>query len=172
MSIKGTSQELYIRKKESSIITFWGNKKIIKYDDLKQIEFLYAGAINCGYLKFIHNDNKITRFEFGKKSNEKIQKSMEIIEQINPELIIIERNIDDLKFYQCWWFTLLMMFCCCYPFGLFFMWKNKNFSHWIRLLISITFTVMLSVWVYRYYVAMTAVLNAMQSIQNSLNGFY
>jgi len=167
MSIKGTSQELYVGKKESNIITFSGNKKKIDYDDLKRIEFLYAGAIDSGYLKFVHNSNKITRFEFGKKANDKIEKTVELIENNNPELIISERKIDDLKFYQRWWFALMMMFCCCYPIGLIFMWYNKNFSRWIRILITAVFTVLIGVWIYRYYIAITEISKVMQSFQNS-----
>lgn len=169
MSIKGTSQELYVGKKESNIITFFGNKKKIDYEDLKRIEFLYAGTIDSGYIKFVHNSNKITRFEFGKKVNDKIEKTIELIEDNNPELIISERNIDNLKFYQRWWFSLIMMFCCCYPFGLFLMWYNKNFSRWIRLIITAVFTVLIGIWIYRYYIIMTELSKTMQSIQNSFN---
>lgn len=171
MSIKGTSQELYVGKKESNIITFCGNKKKIEYADLKRIEFLYASTIDCGYLKFIHNSNKIAKFEFGKKANDKIEKTVALIEENNPELIISERNINDLKFYQHWWFALLMMFCCCYPIGLIFMWYNKNFSRWIRILITAVFTILISVWIYRYYITMTEISKTMQSLQNSFNGF-
>lgn len=169
MSIKGTSQELYVGKKESNIITFCGNKKKIDYEDLKRIEYLYASTIDCGYLKFIHNSNKITKFEFGKKANDKIEKTITLIEENNPELIISERNIDDLKFYQRWWFALIMMFCCCYPFGLFLMWYNKNFSRWIRLIITAVFTVLIGIWIYRYYITMAEISKTMQSIQNSFN---
>lgn len=41
MSIKGKRKELYIGKTECNIITFWGNKITIEYEDLKRIDYQY-----------------------------------------------------------------------------------------------------------------------------------
>lgn len=172
MSIKGTSQELYVGKKESNILTFFGNTKKLVYDDLKRIDFSYASTIEPGYVKFIDNDNKVTRFEFSKKTNDKIEKTIELIEGNNPQLNIVEHSTEELKFYQSWWFTLLMMFCCCYPVGLFLMWYNKKFCHGVRVAISIVFTVLFIIWAYKYYITMNNISNAMKSLQDSLNGIY
>lgn len=172
MSVKGKSQELYVGKKESNVITFYGNKRRIVYDDLKRMEFSYAELFEPGYIKFIDINNRVTRFEYGKKSNEKIRQAIELIQENNLELQIIEYNAESLKFYQSWWFSILMMFCCCYPVGLFLMWYNKKFTHGVRLLITALFTTLFVIWAYRYYMTISSISNSMQSLQESFKGFY
>ncbi len=81
MSIKGTSQELYVGKEESNIISLWGSKKRIDYDDLKRIDYMFATYSELGYINFVHNSNKIDRFKFRKKANEKILRTVELIKR-------------------------------------------------------------------------------------------
>jgi len=169
MSVKGTTQELFVGKKKSVIVSVIGKNKIVEYVDLKRIDFMYSTGFEIGFLCFINNENRKTRFEFGMKSNNKIAKTIELIEKNNPEINIIEHNAEDLKFYQSWWFTLLMMFCCCYPIGIFLMWYNKKFASWVRTIITIAFTILVIIWAYKYYITMNNISNAMKSLQDSFN---
>ena len=90
MTIKGVFQELYIGKKESNIITFSGNKKKIEYSELEIIDYMYASKCKCGYLDFIKHGNDKIRFTFRKRSNEKISRAIDLIQECNEELKITE----------------------------------------------------------------------------------
>lgn len=100
MSVKGISQTLFVRKEEAIIVTFSGNKKLILYDDLKQIDYIYAMERRCGFIEFINNDNQLIRFKFNTKANEKILKTVKLIRENRPDLTINENHIEDLKFCQ------------------------------------------------------------------------
>ncbi len=102
MGIKGTSQTLYVRKTEAGIITFLGNKKLVLYDDLKQIDYMYAMKRNSGFIKFTDKHSHTIRFKFNVKSNEKILKTLRFIKANYPYLAIREKNVEDLKFFQRW----------------------------------------------------------------------
>lgn len=49
MSIKGSAGELFLGKQEATIITFWGNKIKIPYDNLKRIDYSYFKFGDGGY---------------------------------------------------------------------------------------------------------------------------
>lgn len=100
MSVKGISQTLFVRKEEAIIVTFSGNKKLILYDDLKRIDYIYAMERRCGFIEFINNDNHLIRFKFNTKANEKILKTVKLIRENRPDLTIKEKHIEDLKFYK------------------------------------------------------------------------
>lgn len=86
MSIKGTTKELYIGKDESNIITLMGNRVTIPYKDVKRIDYLFAKALKQGFFNFITYDNNKIQFEFGSKVNEKIQKAVDFISGLKPDI--------------------------------------------------------------------------------------
>ncbi len=105
MSVKGISQTLFVRKEEAIIVTFCGNKKLILYDDLKQIDYIYAMERRCGFIDFVNNDNHLIRFKFNTNANEKILKTVKLIREYYPDLSINEKHVEDLKFYERWRLT-------------------------------------------------------------------
>lgn len=171
--IKGSGQDLYVGKKESNIITMFGGKRKIIYENLRHIDFSYAEFGETGYLIFVGNDIPKIRFEFFKKENAKIKQTIELIEESNPELVINEFKVEDLKFHQKWWFAILMMFCCCFPIGLFLMWYNKKFTYINRIFITIIFCILWSVGIYSSYINYTIKMSnaraAIEEYQNQLS---
>ncbi|HBD00440.1 MAG TPA: hypothetical protein DC053_15540 [Lachnoclostridium sp.] len=105
MSVKGISQTMYVRKAEASIITYWGNKKLVLYDDLKQIDYMYAMKRESGFINFMNKDNHITQFKFNIKANEKILKTVKLIKENYPDITMNEKHVEDLKLYERWWIT-------------------------------------------------------------------
>ena len=174
MSIKGTWDQLYVGKKESNIISFWGNKKRIDYDDLKRIDYMYAAHSESGYIDFVHNSNKTDRFEFNKKANEKILRTVELIHENKEGINFVEKRAEDLKFYERWWFIVLSMFFCCAPIGLFLLWYKRKATLNDRILFTIMAFIAWGAWSYmpysNYKASMNQVNEAMANYQNSLNG--
>lgn len=105
MSVKGISQTLFVRKEEAIIVTFCGNKKLILYDDLKQIDYIYVMERRYGFIDFVNNDNHLIRFKFNTNANEKILKTVKLIREYYPDLAINEKHVEDLKFYERWRLT-------------------------------------------------------------------
>lgn len=94
MSIKGTRKELYIGKTECNIITFWGNKITIEYEDLKRIDYQYCAPGQSGYINFIDSSGKISQFEYKDKLNdEKIRRTVELIHENFPNLKIRQKEV-------------------------------------------------------------------------------
>lgn len=179
MSIKGATQELYVGKEKSTIVTFWGNRKEIEYDDLKRIDYMYAAKTESGYLDFIGNDNKAKRFDFEIKSNEKITRTINLIRENNIELEICEYKIENLKFYQRSFLGALLSFVLGFPLGLigiFLIWHYKKGSRYWRSLITIAAISFWSIWGYVSYVEYKSAMNnanaAIEAYQNTLNGVY
>lgn len=176
MSIKGTSQELYVGKKESNLVSFSGNKKKIDYDDLKRIDYMFATLTELGYVDFVHNSNKIDRFEFTGKVNDKILRTIELIQDNNEEINFVEKRVEDLKFYERWWFIVISMFLCCFPIGLFLMWYKKKTTLINRILFTIMVVVLNITWSYTHYINYKASMNqlseAMSDYQNTMSTLY
>lgn len=175
MGIKGTSQTLYVSKKESNIVSFWGNKKKINYDDLKCINYMFATISELGYIDFINNDNRTIRFEFKPKSNEQILKTVNYIHEHFSELDLNEYLVSDLKLHERWWFMVLTMFFCCAPVGLFLMWykKKSTFSFRVTLTLSLA-----TLWLLGTYVSYLNYIHTMDQAQaviaeytNNLTGY-
>ena len=169
MSIKGTTSELYIGKKESNIINLVGRKRKIDYENLKCINFMYATTFESGYLDFVNNDNHIIRFEFVPKVNEKILNAIALIHENNPELTMNELHQDNLKFYERWWFITLMMFCCCAPIGLFLMWYKKKSTFPFRTAITL---IVSSLWISGICVSYLNYVNTMNNLSDVYNQTY
>lgn len=94
MSIKGKRKELYIGKTECNIITFWGNKITIEYEDLKRIDYQYYAPGQRGYINFIDSSGKISQFEYKDKLNdEKIGRTVELIHENFPNLKIRQKEV-------------------------------------------------------------------------------
>lgn len=149
MSIKGSTQTLYVGKEESNIIGFLGKKITIDYSDLSKIDFCYFKiGKGGGYLDFVKSNGATVRFSFNHTSNEKISRTIDLIHENVPDLEIVEHSTDDLKFYQCDWFIILMLFICCFPLGIFLMWYNKKYDKFMRILLTFTFIFLWSIAIY------------------------
>lgn len=88
MSIKGITEDLFIGKKEISIITLLGNRETVEYVDMKRIDYKYAETRNPGFIDFITKE-KNRKFKFNGKSNDKIGQTVEYIENACPGLSIV-----------------------------------------------------------------------------------
>lgn len=179
MGIKGTSQTLFIRKEDASIITFFGNKKRIIYNDLKRIDYFYPVKMEIGYIEFISNDNKITRFEFNKSANEKISRAIDIIKESSAEIDICEHEIEELKFYQRSLFTTVITFVLGFPLGLigiFLAWHYKKGTSFWRGFLTVFAIIFWGTWGYVSYLeyrsSMNSVNEAMVEYQNAINNIY
>lgn len=170
MSIKGEGKKLYVGKKDSTIINFFGGKTKIVYSDLSKIEYcLFNFGIGGGYLNFNDKTGKTTRFDFNKRANDKIKKTIELIQENNPEIEIIEHRTQDFKFYQCDWFMILMLFCCCFPIGLFLMWYYKKNSKAVRIGITTFFVIMWGLNIYIWHTNNVNTMNNLSDLNNTYN---
>ena len=174
MSIKGISQTMYVRKKEASIITFWGNKKLVNFGELERVDFMYAGKREPGYIDFVNNDNRITRFEFKAVANEKITRTVNLIRENYTELSINELHVENLKFYERWWFIVLTMLFCCGPIGLFLMWYKRKSTLDFRVTLTILMLVIWGTGTYAIYLTYVPAVNnanaVLGSYYDALNG--
>lgn len=136
MSIKGSFKTLYVGKQHANIIYYLKKNQKIVYDDLSRIEYSFADKLECGYLDFIYPSSKVVRFDFRKRANDKISRTIKLIQENNPNLLITTRAATDLPFYQRTVFVVLLMLFCCAPVGLFLMWYYKKFSKPIMTLIT------------------------------------
>ena len=173
MSIKGSGGELFLGKQEATIITFWGNKIKIPYDNLKRIDYSYFKFGDGGYIDFVDLTNRLRRFEFAKKANEPVSRAITFMQENNPELDFVEHNPNDLKFYQKSWFILLLLFFCCLPLGLFLMWYYKKNTKSVRIYLTVFFTIMWGLGIYiQYQNAVTAKSEFQQSYENIMQSAY
>lgn len=171
MSIKGTSQELYVGKRNSTILTLFGNKKIVNYEDLKHIDYMYSSGTEIGFLNFVYFDSRKTRFEFGKNSNEKISRTIELIKENMPSLEIIEHKADDLKFYQRNLFTIIFSFVMGFPLGiigLYLMWHYKKSYSTAR--VTVTFLALLF-WGTCGYLSYTNYKTTLNNVDAALSNY-
>lgn len=149
---------MYVGKKESNIISLWGSKKKIDYDDLKRIEYMVAAIMESGYIDFVHNDNKVERFEFNRKANEKISRTVELIQENNDSINFVEKRVEDLKFYERWWFIILSIFLFCAPIGLFLIWYKKKSTLHFRIMLTLLLSVL---WITGIYASCLNYLSIM-----------
>ncbi|MBS6955917.1 MAG: DUF4352 domain-containing protein [Enterocloster asparagiformis] len=172
MSIKGSGGELFIGKQKATIITFWGNKIEIPYDDLKRIDYSYFKHGDGGYIEFVDITNQVRRFEFSKKANSPIFKAITFIQENKPVLDFVEHNSNELKFYERNFFILLMLFCC-FPLGLFLMWHHKKNTMSNRIFLTFFFTMMWGFGIYiQYQNAVTTKNEFQQSYENIMQSIY
>lgn len=179
MSIKGTSQTLYVGKQESNIITFWGNKKKILYNDLKRIDYFYPAKMEIGYLEFVRHDNETIRFEFNKTANEKISRTIDLIKDNKPDLDFCEHEINELKFYQRSLFSAVITFILGFPLGLigiFLAWHYKKGTKPWRIFLTAFAVLFWGIWGYISYLDYkSAAINANEIVEDykkALNNSY
>jgi len=179
MSIKGTTQELFVGKKKSTIVTLFGKNKIVKYEDLKYINYMYSSGTEIGFLSFVNYDNRENRFEFGKNANEKISRTIDLIKENMPELEIHEQQVTDLKFYQRNLFTIIISFVLGFPLGtigLYLMWHYKKSYIAGRILVTFMALLFWGTCGYISYLgyrsSMNSVNEAMVEYQNTMNNLY
>lgn len=171
MSVKGAASNLYVGKKESNIITFWGNKKRIDYEDLKRVDYMYASGTEIGFLSFVNCDNREIRFEFVKSANEKVSNTIDLIKENMPDLEMCEHQVNDLKFYQRNLFTIIISFILGFPLGiigLYLMWHFKKSYITGRLLV--TFMVLLF-WGTCGYLSYTNYRSAMNNVNAAITEY-
>lgn len=177
MSIKGTSQELYVGKKDSNIINFWGNKEKIDYSELTRIDYMLSASLEAGYLDFKNYSGKTTRFEFSRKANDKIIKTIELISENNPELEIVAHDTSEFKFYQHSLFGMLISFILGFPLGiigLFILWYYKKGTKLWRMLVTVFAVTFWCSWIVipymQYKSSMDKVSTAIVDYQNTIGG--
>lgn len=177
MSIKGVTQIMYVGKEEARIITLLGRSIPIEYGDLRRIDYMYSAGLEVGYLDFIKYDNNTVRFEFGRKANDKISKTIDLISDKIPELEINEYHASELKFYQHSLFAIIISFVLGFPLGfigLFLIWYYKKGTALWRMLITFLAVLLWSAWFIipylEYRTAMNDLNNVMDSYFNILNG--
>lgn len=179
MSVKGTSDTLFVSKTHLTIITAFANKKIVKYETLKRIDYMFSSTTEIGFINFIDYDNKGIRFEFAKSANEKISKTVDLLKGTVDELIVTETVADDLKFYQRNLFTIIISFILGFPLGLigiFLMWYYKKSSVAGRMLVTFMTFLFWGTCGYLTYMnyksAMIEANTALNEYSNLLNGAY
>jgi hypothetical protein len=179
MSIKGTTQELFVGKKKSTIVTLFGKNKIVKYEDLKYINYMYSSGTEIGFLSFVNYDNRENRFEFAKSANDKISRTIDLIKENMPNLEIREQQVTDLKFYQRNLFTIIISFILGFPLGtigLYLMWHYKKSYITARMLVTFMVLLFWGTCGYLTYTNYKSAMNeasaAMTEYRNALNGNY
>lgn len=85
MSIKGTTQELFIGKTEANIINSKKQRHTILYDSLKKLEYWLADSEN-GMLLFVTNENQKYSFVFKNSANDAILRTINYIKDKRPEI--------------------------------------------------------------------------------------
>lgn len=95
MSIKGITEDLFVGKKEISIITLLGSRETVEYVDMKRIDYKYAETRSPGFIDFITKEKK-RRFKYNKISNDKIGQAIDYITNACPELSIVSVTNEDL----------------------------------------------------------------------------
>jgi hypothetical protein len=138
---------------------------------------MHASGIEAGYIEFVRYGNNIIRFEFGKRANEEIVRTVNLIREYNQELEINEHNPAEFKFYQHSLFAILISFILGFPLGtigLFLIWHYKKSTTLGRILITLMSILFWSLWVIipyiEYRIAMNELNNTMDSYYNILNG--
>lgn len=146
MSIKGDFQTIYVGKDNSTIESFLGKRKKVIYENLSRIEYAYPGSGEGGHIDFIYPNYDVVRFYFSKNVNEKISRTITLIQDNNPHIEIIEKHPNDLPIYQKNGFILFTMLVL-FPVGLFLLWKYKKYPCLVRVLYSIV----IPVWMFAIY---------------------
>ncbi|WP_143318895.1 DUF4352 domain-containing protein [Clostridium sp. HBUAS56010] len=168
MSIKSGFMELYVGKKDSNLFTITGRRIKITYADLKSIEYCFPNFGDGGYIDFIYPNKKTKRFCFTKKANDKISRTIDLIRENNEDIWIEEKHTENLRFYQRAWFTILMMFCCCFPLGLFLMWYYKKFLYITRIIITVIFVSLGSIYIHNIYTEYVKIMNSANELRRSI----
>ena len=88
MSIKGKSQEWYVGKKRTTLISWSGKRLDFEYDDLNRISYFFADGFHVGNVTFIKKTDEKIIFNFGSKSNDAVIRAINLIEEHNPNLIL------------------------------------------------------------------------------------
>lgn len=101
MSIKGTTQELFVGKTEVNIFTFMGNKINIPYSDVKRIDYCLAERFKMGFMTFIEKNNNVTKFDFGIKANDPISRTVIFINEHSPSTYIRECELNEFEKDTC-----------------------------------------------------------------------
>lgn len=151
MSIKGNSQELFVGKEDCNILSFWSKKKTITYSELSSIEYCYFKMLfGGGYLRFVKNSGEVVEFHFTHSENEKISRTVELIQENNSGLEITEHYISDLNFYQADWFMVLMLFICL-PVGIFLLWYYKKRDTGTKIMLTSLFIFMYGLAIFAFW---------------------
>lgn len=164
MSIKSQGQELFIGKDKITLISFFGNKYTIDYEELLNVEYKFPTLLQEGYLKFYAGSTPVC-FYFTNTKSPVIQKGIDYL--TDKEVVCEESDpLQKTPFYQSKWFTILMMFCCCFPVGLLLMWRYRKFTLIIRIIVTILFGVLFCKYTIEYINVMNAIGNLTDSIKN------
>lgn len=87
-SIKSGLYELFVYQNKVRILSFLGKTKIILYDDIDSISYLYSVGGKKGYICFENIYHEKTMFWFSKKNNPEIKRVIEKLQELRPDLKI------------------------------------------------------------------------------------
>lgn len=173
MSIKGNGQELFIGKQSVRIRDWMYNTKSIQYEDITKIEYSFRTLTEGGYMDFHDAYGHFDRFYFPKKSNEAIQRAIDYIAALYPELEIEKHNSEDDPFYAKNIFIALISIFCFWPVGIILCWctgkrttKDKIIFTFSILFIHIGIA---CIWFWYQKMMMNAAVNDMF---NQINNMY
>lgn len=122
MSIKGSSQELFIGKQSVTIRDWMYNKKNIQYGDMSKIEYCFRTMTEGGYMDFYDSYGHFERFHFPKKSNAAIQRAVDYITNHYPELEIEKHDSEADPLYSKNMFIIVISIFCLWPVGIILCW--------------------------------------------------
>lgn len=173
MSIKGNGQELYIGKQSARIRDWMYNTKNIKYDDLSKIEYSFRTLTEGGYMEFHDSFGHFERFYFPQKSNDAIQRAVDYIAALYPELEIVKHNAEDDPFYSKNIFIALISMFCFWPIGAILLWKTGKRTTKTKIVITISILCIhigiACMWFWYQKMMMNAAVNDML---NQINNIY
>lgn len=174
MSIKGDWGKLYIGKDKINIISTFGNKDTIKYEEMEKIEYAFRSFTEGGYIDFYILHGKTKRFTFPKGSNSPIQRAVDYIQEKRPDLDIIEHDCDQDPFYTKNVFIGLITLFCLAPVGIILLWCYRKRSFADRVMFTIMVTVIYALIIYLRYMAyknaIAEVNDALNQVQQMFNG--
>ncbi len=167
MSIKGNGQELYIGKQSARIRDWMYNTKNIEYDDLSKIEYSFRTLTEGGYMDFHDAYGHFERFYFPKKSNEAIQRAVDYIAALYPEMEIIKHDTDDDPFYAKNIFIALISVFCLWPVGIILCWCTGKRTTKDKIVFTITIlAIQISLYAFYSYWRYIEYRNAMDAMNN------
>ena len=88
MSVKGKSQEWYVGKKRTTLISWSGKRLDFEYDDLNRISYFFADGFHVGNVTFIKNRAKKLYLILVLNQNDAVIRAINLIEEHNPNLIL------------------------------------------------------------------------------------
>ena len=176
MSIKGNGQELFIGKQSARIRDWMYNTKNIQYDDISKIEYSFRTLTEGGYMDFHDSFGHFERFYFPQKSNDAIQRAVDYIAALYPELEIVKHNAEDDPFYSKNIFIALISIFCFWPIGIILCWCTGKRTTKDKIVFTIVILcIQLGIgyfWFWYHQMQMDAAVKSVHDMFNQINSMY